>query len=371
MNIFRVVTCLVSAVFVLSGTAYAAPLYDIVALDVLPSSIDSFAFGLNDQRQVVGKSTLDRSGHIGQSRPVTWDTNGVPTELWSDPLVGGSAADINNNGVVVGRYGSGSGTPLPGPGVPFGRGFVWDSTIGRRDLGLEPVGNTQAVAVNDSGQVVGTSEVLTDINGTNFFVPRAFLWDETGGIQDLGTLGGGSFSFANDVNVLGQVVGYGDTSEGFNRAYVWDATNGIQALGTLSGTRSNRARAINDSGQIVGFESGVGGFVWDQESGIQPMGLGNPYDINNSGQVVGGGGLIWDTTNGTRNLADLILPNLGWELDFAFSINDAGDIVGVGQLNGETRGFLLTPVPEPQTVVLVGLAIFLVAIVHRRLHLTL
>jgi probable HAF family extracellular repeat protein len=120
--------------------------------------------------------------------------------LWIDPLIGGSALDINNHGIVVGRYGSGSGIPLPGPGVPFGRGFVWDSTNGRRDLGLEPVGNTQAVAINNLGQVVGTSEVLTTVelegNQVQLFIPRAFLWDETNGIQDIGTLGG-MFSFGN------------------------------------------------------------------------------------------------------------------------------------------------------------------------------
>ncbi len=361
MTFYRVALCTI----LLCGSAHAVPLYSVTALNKLPDAIDSRAFGLNNVGQVVGDSRHDRSGHIGQARPVLWDSSSVPVELWNGPLVGGSAADINNSRVVVGRYGSGSGTPLPGPGVPFGRGFVWDSTGGRRDLGLEPVGNTQAVAINDAGQVVGTSEVLMDIDGSNFFIPRAFVWDDLNGIHDIGTLGGFG-AFANDNNELGQVVGYSDTPEGFSRAYIWDAENSMRDLGTLTGTGSNRARAINDVGQVVGFESGEGGFIWDQVSGLQPMGLGNPYDINNSGQVVGGGGLIWDSINGTRDLADLIPPGLDWQFEFAFAINDAGDIVGVGTLNGEIRGFLLTPIPEPQTAMLVVLAFLSIVIVHRK-----
>lgn len=359
---YRFVTCVV---FIVScGPALAVQQYNITALDTLPATMESRAFGLNVVGQAVGDSRLDRSGHIGQSRPVLWNSDGQPTELWNDPIIGGSAADINNNGMIVGRYGSGSGTPLPGPGVPFGRGFVWDSINGRRDLGLEPVGNTQAVAVNDSGQIVGTSEVLMNIEGDNFFVPRAFVWDETNGIQDIGTLGG-SFSFANDNNELGQVVGYSETVEGFSRAYIWDNDKGLRALGTFNGTRSNRARAINDKGQVVGFESGVGGFIWDETIGLQPIGLANPYDINDSGQVVGGGALIWDPINGTRILGDLIPSSLDWQLNFAFGINNAGHIIGYGQLDGETRGFLLTPIPEPQSTVLIILTIFIAIIVRR------
>ncbi len=214
-----------------ASPALAAPRYNIVALDVLPGGLDSIAFALNDVGHVVGQSTLDRSGHIGQSRPVVWDYSGHPTELWSDSLIGGSLRGINNAGQIVGRYGSGSGIPLPTAGVPYGRGFVWDSTNGRHDLGLEPVGNSQALAINDSGQVVGTSEVLMDVeiepgHVVPQFIPRTFICDEANGIRDLGTLGGIG-AFANDINASGHVVGYAQTSDFKERAFIWDATNGM------------------------------------------------------------------------------------------------------------------------------------------------
>ena len=57
---------MVAAGFVLCGVAHAAPQYSVTALNKLPGTIDSLAFGLNDEGQVVGDSRIDRSGHIGQ-----------------------------------------------------------------------------------------------------------------------------------------------------------------------------------------------------------------------------------------------------------------------------------------------------------------
>ncbi len=59
-----------------------------------------------------------------------------------------------------------------------------------------------AKGVNNSGQVVGTFNTK---EGT-----RAFIWDSTNGIQNLGVLGlgsGGLSSQGGDINNLGQVVG--------------------------------------------------------------------------------------------------------------------------------------------------------------------
>jgi probable HAF family extracellular repeat protein len=343
--------------------------YSITTLNVLPGGIDSFAFGLNDIRQVSGDSRLDRSTDIGQSRPVIWDYSGLPAELWSDQLVGGSAADINNNGIVVGRYGSGSGIPTPGPGVPPGRGFIWDSVNGRRDLGLAPVGNSMVAAVNDSGQVAGTSEILETviIDGMpeSTFIPHPFIWDEANGIRDLGNLGGLG-GFANSINSQGQVVGWSTTADGLQRAFFWSETSGIQAIPTIAGGQS-RAFAVNDLGQVLGSEDGVGAFIWDQLHGAQVIPVGG-YAFNNLAQVVGGpigDLLLWDQPNGVRHITYLLPPNTGWQLEIAFAMNDAGDIVGYGTFNGQVRGFLLTPVPEPTTAALIVGFIFSVAFAAR------
>jgi probable HAF family extracellular repeat protein len=58
------------------------------------------------------------------------------------------------------------------------------------------------------------------------------------------------------------------------------------------------------------------------------------------------------------DLNTLIDPSSGWRLMDAQDINDAGQIVGYG-INGNEQGhaFLLTPVPEPSTITLLGISI--------------
>ena len=63
-----------------------------------------------------------------------------------------------------------------------------------------------------------------------------------------------------------------------------------------------------------------------------------------------------DNENGLRRLKDLLKPGYGWDILSAESINDLGQIVGYGQLDGQLRGFLMTPIPEPNAILLGGWA---------------
>jgi hypothetical protein len=44
-----------------------------------------------------------------------------------------------------------------------------------------------------------------------------------------------------------------------------------------------------------------------------------------------------------KDLNKLIPSGSGWVLEQAFAINNAGQIVGTGTINGKEHGFLLTP----------------------------
>jgi probable HAF family extracellular repeat protein len=75
------------------------------------------------------------------------------------------------------------------------------------------------------------------------------------------------------------------------------------------------------------------------------------YAINNAGQVVGNSYIgkslkypvLWDN-NSIKDLNNLIPPKSGWVLMGVSDINDKGQIVGYGKINGRFHAFLLTPV---------------------------
>ncbi len=342
----------------LASPAHGVTSYKIVALDVLPGGLDSYATGINEQGFVVGHSTLNRSGHVGQSRPVMWDNSGTPIELWSDPVFGGIPADINNLGQVVGRYGSGSGIPLPGPGIPGGGAFLWDpATRDFMDLGDMGVQNVQATGINDAGQVSGSSE---NFEGE----PRAFIWDAVNDMRPIGTLGG-MWSFGNDINSSGQITGYSWRADQSEHAYLWDPVTGMQDLGN-PGRTGSRAYALNNNAEVVGIgniTAELGGAVlWIGEERRALFSANASFsfarDINQHGQVVGSGtgdshvfAAIWDELNGAQKLEELVPSAMGWKLDVAAAINDRGQIVGYGRLDDQVRGFLLTPVPEPTSFI--------------------
>jgi len=141
---------------------------------------------------------------------------------------------------------------------------------------------------------------------------HAFLYTD-GVMIDLGTLGG-SWSQSVALNAAGQVAGNGATAnDGETHAFLY--TDGVMIdLGTLGGPTST-AQAINGAGDVVGFSDapdGTRAFVYTQ---------GQLLDLNT-----------------------LIPADSGWRLDYATGINDSGQIIGSGIVDGASHAFLLTPV---------------------------
>ena len=133
------------------------------------------------------------SPQVLQFKPVIWNRDGVhelPT-FPGDPV--GAALAVNDSGEVVGW--SGTCAPGYGPHETFLHALLWrDGTM--TDLGnLGGKTNIVASDINNRGQVIGYSNVANDLTH------HAFLW-QAGVMMDLGTLAGDSSSDASDLNEL-------------------------------------------------------------------------------------------------------------------------------------------------------------------------
>jgi probable HAF family extracellular repeat protein len=197
---------------------------------------------------------------------------------------------INDAGQVAGSSDSPSGH----------HAFLWTQAEGMIDLGTLPnCCFSQALAINPAGQIVG----LSVAPGTALF--HAFSWTKAGGMVDLGTLGG-STSAAGAVNAAGQVVGSSEIPSpdvglphprrGASHAFSWTPAGGMRDLGTL-GFINSFATAINEEGQVAGYSRTTDGsaaraLLWTDADGLTDLGgLGGTLSvalaINNAGQIAG------------------------------------------------------------------------------------
>lgn len=175
----------------------------------------------------------------------------------------GMALAINDNGQVVGATGTCANTQLPGLAAGA-HAVLWEQDGSVHDLGnlggtanpaVAGMGNI-ALAINNQGQVVGTSALA----GNGNMVHHAFLWTAGSGMKDLGTLAGDLVSAALSINDAGQMVGASVAAPGppQGNPRAWVSQNEVPVdLNTLVPTDCPLflliAFGINDSGEIVGF----------------------------------------------------------------------------------------------------------------------
>lgn len=231
---------------------------------------NGFAAGINDRAQVVGwaetamrdPSCDPASGQVLQFLPVVWGPG--KDQRRALPLLAGdssgAAVAINNRGQVVGI----SGACDQAVGRFTARHAVlWD---GNQTIALGDLGGTAwntPVAINQHGEVVGFANVPGGATPGSFH-EHAFLWTRSGGMRDLGTLPGDTRSQALGINDRGQVVGLSHGGTAGYRAFLWE--NGVMTdLNTLvaPGYADHLllANDIDDAGRITGQALNADGSV--------------------------------------------------------------------------------------------------------------
>jgi len=250
--------------------------------------------------------------------------NGAMTKL---PTLGGAngfAYSVNRRGEVVGLAENTMADPAPGCPVNEFKPVIWRNGV-IKELPTYP-GDPDGVAafVNDQGQVVGASGTCTSFNpnsGLYLVEDHALLW-ENGSVRDLGNLGGTGGIAGNHacaLNNRGQIVGHSElTDDATFHAFLWTREKKMQDLGTLPGDYASLALGINDQGVVVGAS----------------------LDMNFTPRAI-----VWK--NGVMtDLNTLIPPDAPLQLQAGYSINGAGEIVGLAleKSTGDVHAFLAIPV---------------------------
>jgi hypothetical protein len=317
------------------------------------------------QYAVTDLGTLQPIGVTAGPR-VFGNLSGVPVVWWQGQLQalqhygsGGDVWEVASNGEAVGDVWQNIGGRLERAAA------FWDAS--GRLFGLP--GRLPSVALGLSNRRVITGQSPSDSENT-----VGARWYPEGHPQDTGypealSPMGGRHSYGVGVDgqdrVWGTVGAYPDL-----RITVWKVGGEAVDLGTLS-SRYAELGAVNEAGVGVGFsgqpfratlEAGLVALPEPLPTPPNRLASCHPLGINNANVAVGWceefieqfSAILWPHATSVVNLNDRIDPGSGWVLEGAHGLSDGGHIVGTGKLNGQPRGFLLTPIPpsEPPSLAL-------------------
>jgi probable HAF family extracellular repeat protein len=210
------------------------------------------ALDMNNRGQIVGGSMVGENAGNEITHAFIWE-NGVMRDLGvladhCSPIPGttcgaASAADINENGDIVGRSTS------TDPGI---HAVLWSNGA------LRDLGHGWAEAINDAGEIVGYKGEQPVFNDKGELVSyggnEATFW-RAGIATPLRSLGGGK-TLVVGLNNLGMVIGSSVTSWGGVHVFVWQSGTGLMDLGVgpAAGEEDGAlAVAINARGDIIGY----------------------------------------------------------------------------------------------------------------------
>lgn len=329
-----------------SDVAAQSPRYTVTDLGPFTPS------GLNEVGQVVGDAVID-----GRGFAVLWD--GAFKTINPPDSVFAQAGSVNNHGHVSGSalfcdHVDGNDVNCRTRAFLYADGkFTILGTLGGRD--------SHGGGIDDAGLVSGSSStpgVAPNIDGES----QAFVY-KGGQLENIGAKMGTRSSLAVGINSVGQIAGL-HTINNRSGFFIYDTRDGTFSLFQVAGTGGR----LNDLGQVVGGLSGnddgsgrafllSGGVVTNLGTLMPSHTYSRASSINNAGQIVGISSESFFTREDERafiyeggrmlDLNSLIPAGAGWVLNAAGDINEHGQIVGRGRLNGQERAFMLTPAGPP------------------------
>ena len=382
--------------------AQTPPNFTVTDFGVLPGKVISQATAISSNGTVVGYSatanfSFDRLP-TGQGSAQGWTySNGVltPLQVQSPSLPLG----INASGQIVGLA---SVQPtLANDFDAFAPLFYLNGVVNTpNNLVINNVcakctaGPAAPFAISDTGAVIVTSypEQNAVVGDGGPFMQAAVWANGTLTVlplpSDCPALDGNQAIVSNPSFCLTKAFGISGNGQ-YVAGFVWYWNRGSFEPAMWSNGRITTfgtggvITSVNDSGQGVGVHKGHA-VIFNPGGTLTDLGTGfDPAAINNTGWIVGSDSLylgpgnytvepvaislmpgsanaiLW-TNNTTYNLntCSCISNSAGWEFDFAYAVNDAGQIVGTGFHNGVQTGFLLTPQMPPVIAAVVNAASF-------------
>ncbi len=304
-----------------------------------PSEVVLMALDVSaDGRIVVGQ--VDETGQSDNfRRALLWTPDGRVQDLGTLGGPRATATGISADGRVV--VGGADRSPMRTTDgwTTETHAFRWTASGGMKDLGTLGGDYSWAEAVSPDGKVVVGKSI------TSFGKLHAFRWTERGGMEDLGVPPGAYASRARDVSADGRVVvGYASYFRPgggpVERAFRWTEWGGMEDLGTLGGENS-RAYGVSADGRVVvgeaqNAEGQYRAFRWTPERGMEELGTpggrwSRARDVSADGQVVVGWGL--DAQGQIRAFRWSeergweVLPTLGGRYAVAVAVSADGKIV--------------------------------------------
>ncbi|WP_310497684.1 PEPxxWA-CTERM sorting domain-containing protein [Sandarakinorhabdus sp.] len=387
-------SAVIGAALLSTTAASAAPRYRLVVLAPPANATTSVARAISANGQITGEAPIGADA-VGNTA-----TNYGSVGNLASTAIPGPAGTTNSFTRGINDSGVAAGTAQNN--VANTSQAILASTSGLTLLNAASgFANAGATGINNGGTVVGYSQSIGIFAAEGTARPisagqgqqTATVWDALGNASTLANPFGNFNSLATAVNAAGQVAGAANRSAGaVSNAVIWNGANAT-ALATL-GTERSTARSISSTGWVAGrtdqlSDGSFVGSVWDSAGakfGLAPVagcGMSDLRSINSKNTVVGfslngacsgvATASLWQW-NGSGfdgfELGSLVVNLNGFTLQAPQGINDLGQIVGFGfDAQGNTRGYLLTAVPEPASWAMLICGFGLVGAAARRRRL--